>query len=82
MIGFFVRTAVKALVLAAALYVFFFVPLGSRTLYDHLARIAATPEAKELGTDVSNLAEEHVVEPTKSFMASQGQRLRQEVADR
>ena len=35
------------------LYVFFFVPLGSRTLYDHAKRIAGTPEAHDLGRDVS-----------------------------
>ena len=35
------------------LYVFFFVPLGSRTLYDHFKRIAGTSEAQEMGRDVS-----------------------------
>ncbi|MBK8170505.1 MAG: hypothetical protein IPK60_09185 [Sandaracinaceae bacterium] len=33
-------------------YVFFVVPIGRRTLYEHVKNIAATPEAHELGTDV------------------------------
>lgn len=38
----------QMLTLSAALYCAFFVPLGERTLYAHLSRIAATDEAKEL----------------------------------
>ncbi len=44
------------LVLAAALYGTFFVPIGSRTLYGHLRRIAATSEAHELFGAVSGVA--------------------------
>ncbi len=38
-------------------YLFFFVPLGERTLYDHVSRIAATPEAEELGRDAERASE-------------------------
>lgn len=38
--------------LLALAYVFFFVPLGRRTLHEHTLRIAATDEAQELGEDV------------------------------
>lgn len=34
------------------LYVFFFVPIGERTLCDHVKRIARTPEAQDLGRDL------------------------------
>jgi hypothetical protein len=33
-------------------YVFFGVPLGERTLYQHMRRIAATDEAKDLGKEI------------------------------
>jgi hypothetical protein len=58
MIGFMVRTGVRMLSLAALLYFTFFVPLGPHTLYGHLSRIAATPEAGELSTAVSSVAEQ------------------------
>ncbi|HVZ30863.1 MAG TPA: hypothetical protein VG963_00470 [Polyangiaceae bacterium] len=48
MLGFFARTALRMLALAGVLYVTFFVPLGPRTLYGHMSRIAATSEAHEL----------------------------------
>lgn len=48
MLGFFARTALRMLALAGVLYATFFVPLGPRTLYGHMSRIAATSEAHEL----------------------------------
>jgi hypothetical protein len=48
MVGFFARTAFRMLALAGVLYATFFVPLGPRTLYGHMSRIAATDEAHEL----------------------------------
>lgn len=42
---------------AVAAYVFFAVPLGERTLYEHVKRIAATEEAQELGRDVETAKE-------------------------
>ncbi len=34
------------------LYVFFFVPIGRRTLFDHAKRVAMTPEAREFGDEM------------------------------
>ena len=58
MIAFFLRAAVKMLVLSAVLYGTFFVPLGRYTLYGHLSRIAGTSEAQELGGEVSTALED------------------------
>jgi hypothetical protein len=56
MLGFFVRTAWRMLVLAFLVYGTFFVPIGERTLYGHGRRIASTAEAQELWSSVANLA--------------------------
>jgi hypothetical protein len=58
MIGFFLRAAVRMLVLAGVLYGTFFVPIGPRTLYGHLTRIAGTQEAHELFGAVSTVAKD------------------------
>jgi hypothetical protein len=52
MLGFVVRMGFRMLALAGVLYVTFFVPIGPRTLYSHVTRIAATSEARDLGTAV------------------------------
>lgn len=49
------RLTVQMLALAALLYFVFFVPVGERTLYAHLARIASTDEAQELLGAVATL---------------------------
>jgi hypothetical protein len=49
------RSAFNMLLLAAVLYGAFFVPIGNRTLYAHLARIVSTQEAQELFGAVSGL---------------------------
>lgn len=38
-------------------YVYFFVPVGRRTLFDHTRRIAATDEARELGDELEDASE-------------------------
>ncbi|MFO8072836.1 MAG: hypothetical protein R6V85_13265 [Polyangia bacterium] len=43
-------------VLAAVGFFAFFVPLGEKTLYQHLVRIAGTDEARELGEELENKA--------------------------
>lgn len=43
--------------LGVVLYVVLFVPLGSRTLWEHGRRIAATDEAQELGAEASDAAD-------------------------
>ena len=58
MIAFFLRAAVKMLVLSAVLYGTFFLPIGRYTLYGHMSRIAGTSEAKELGGEVSTVYED------------------------
>ena len=51
------RLTVQMFALSALLYCAFFVPLGERTLYAHLTRIAATDEARELLGAVATLME-------------------------
>jgi hypothetical protein len=51
------RWGLSLLTTIIGLYVFFFVPIGSRPLYEHVKRIAATPEARDLGRDVTTAGE-------------------------
>lgn len=55
MIRALLRLAFQMLFLAVAVYGVFFVPIGERTLYAHLARIASTSEAQELLGAMSGL---------------------------
>lgn len=56
-----IRGAVKLLVtltgLVAIAYVVFLVPLGERTLFEHVRRIAGTEEAQDLGRDLGAAGE-------------------------
>lgn len=48
---------------AVLAYVWFFVPIGRRTLHEHALRIAETEPARELGAEVEDASEravEHV----------------------
>lgn len=47
------QNLVTLVALAAIAYVTFFIPLGQRTLWEHLMRIASTPEARELGHEAT-----------------------------
>lgn len=47
--------------LAVVAYVWFFVPIGRRTLHEHALRIAETEPAQELGVEVE-VASERLVE--------------------
>jgi hypothetical protein len=58
------RWAGSAFVTLIAAYVFFFVPIGRRTLFDHTKRIATTPEAREFG-DEMRVAGSRVAERTR-----------------
>lgn len=58
------RWAGSAFVTLIAAYVFFFVPIGRRTLFDHTRRIATTPEAREFG-DEMRTASARVAERTR-----------------
>ncbi|MDP3278811.1 MAG: hypothetical protein Q8Q09_26705 [Deltaproteobacteria bacterium] len=42
----------SAFVTMVGLYVFFFIPIGRRTLCDHARRVATTPEAREFGDEM------------------------------
>jgi len=44
--------AFTVLFLVAVAYLFFIVPLDERTLYEHVRRVVATPEAQEMGSEV------------------------------
>lgn len=44
--------------LVVVLAVYFFVPVGRHTLFEHTLRIAATEPAQELGEDLSETSEE------------------------
>ena len=44
--------------LSVMLFVFFAVPVGRHTLFQHTLRIAETEPAQELGEDLSNLGED------------------------
>src|SRR5438046_4381119 len=57
-----IRWAISTACLLIVLYVFFCVPIGSRTLFSHFMRIARTPEAQELGHDVRSAGERVVQE--------------------
>jgi len=52
MLSFLLKASAQCLLLAATLYGIFFLPVGERTLYEHVARIAATDPAQELGSEV------------------------------
>jgi hypothetical protein len=47
-----IRWAISALSTIVFLYVFFFIPIGRRTLYEHARRIAGTPEAHDFERDM------------------------------
>lgn len=58
-----ISAALSLIGLAVVAYVWFFVPLGQRTLHEHALRIAATEPAQELGAEATEATEralEHV----------------------
>lgn len=52
-----IRWALSLATTLALLYLFFFVPIGQRTLYEHVRRVAGTEEARELGRDVRGVSQ-------------------------
>jgi len=52
MAQFFSRFWLRLAVTSLAIYCAFFVQLGSRTLWQHIGRIAGTDEARELGSGI------------------------------
>ena len=54
---FLLRSAAWLVVLSAIGYFAVFVPIGSRTLWEHVTRIASTEEAQELGREVDSASQ-------------------------
>ena len=52
-----VDTVIGTVCLACVGYVYFFVPVGQRTLFEHTMRIAATEPAQEFGRDATSTAQ-------------------------
>ncbi len=77
MIRKLLRAAFSLFSLFATLYFVFFVPLGRYTLWEHLWRIAQTPEAKEL----SHAAGETAVEATEAVKREAERLLREQRED-
>ena len=53
-----IKGALALVGFAVVAYVFFFVPLGERTMFEHVRRIAATEEAQDLGDEAGQAAGE------------------------
>lgn len=53
-----IKSVLAAIGLAVVLYVSFFIPLGERTLAQHVQRIWATDEAQELSRDIETAADD------------------------
>lgn len=51
------KLAASLFVTMIAFYVFFFVPVGPRTLFEYTRRIAGTPEAQEFGHEMRGAGE-------------------------
>lgn len=75
MIEFLFKTAIKALFLATALYVCFFVDVGPRTVFEHVSKIAKTREAQVFGDALGDVASKYVVTPAMTFFDEQRGRL-------
>lgn len=52
MIRKLIRAVITLVGLGVILYGIFFVPLGERTMYEHLSRVAETDEAQDLGREI------------------------------
>lgn len=52
MIRHFIRAIITLAGVGVILYGVFFVPLGERTMYQHLSRVAGTDEAQDLGREL------------------------------
>ena len=61
-LGELAKRVVNLVVVALAAITFFLVPLGSKTLYQHVCAIFATPAAAELGRELKKTGEGVVTE--------------------
>lgn len=70
------NAALRMLMLAALIYVTFFVPIGEHTLYKHAVRISGTAEAQELWTSVATAgssAAQHLTEAITNRATAQAE---------
>jgi hypothetical protein len=57
-LGEFAKRVINLVVVVLAAITFFLVPLGSKTLYQHVRAIFATPAADELGRELKKTGED------------------------
>lgn len=75
MIKWVIKNAFALIGLGVFLYVFFFIPLGERTMWQHARRIAGTEEAQELGREAGEAAGrlgEHLQEEMNEHVREDG----------
>lgn len=67
-----VRFVISTFILGIVIWFAVSVPIGKHTLWGHLRRIAATPEAKELATGAKQVAKEAVDRAQKEVQGQNG----------
>ena len=70
MIRGFLNTVIWCVGAAVIAYVVFTVPLGERTMFEHLARIWETPEAQDMRSEVRDAASRAKTEMTARITES------------
>jgi len=65
-LGELAKRVINLVVVVLAAITFFLVPLGSKTLYQHMRAIFATPAASELGRELKKTGEGVVDEVKKT----------------
>lgn len=66
-----VRFIISTLVLGIVIWFAVSVPIGKHTLWGHLRRIAATPEAKDLATGAKQVAKDAVDRAQREVQGSE-----------
>jgi hypothetical protein len=69
---FLSRFGLKLLISVATIYLMFFVKIGDRTLFQHGRRIAHTPEARELGSDIATAVATATTKVTRKISTTIG----------
>ncbi len=72
MLGELAKRLINLVVVVLAAITFFLVPLGSKTLYQHMRAIFATPAADELGRELKKTGEGVVQEVKKGVTNDAG----------
>jgi hypothetical protein len=71
-LGELAKRVINLVVVVLAAITFFLVPLGSKTLYQHMRAIFATPAADELGRELKKTGEGVVQEVKKTTGSDAG----------